>query len=33
MSFKINVYIGLVWLFTISGILGIISTASEKDNF
>ena len=29
MSFKINVYIGLVWLFTISGILGIISTASS----
>jgi len=29
MSFKINVYIGLVWLFTISGILGIISTASN----
>ena len=29
MSFKINVYIGLVWLFTISGILGIISTASD----
>lgn len=29
MSFKINVYIGLVWLFTISGILGVISTASN----
>ena len=29
MSFKINVYIGLVWLFAISGILGIISTASR----
>jgi len=29
MSFKIKVYIGLVWLFTISGILGIISTASS----
>jgi len=29
MSFKINVYIGLVWLFAISGILGIISTASN----
>ena len=29
MSFKINVYIGLVWLFTISGILGIISTANR----
>ena len=30
MSFKIKVYIGLVWLFTISGILGIISTASSR---
>tara|TARA_B100000963_G_scaffold361459_1_gene396996 strand:+ start:1301 stop:1924 length:624 start_codon:yes stop_codon:yes gene_type:complete len=29
MSFKIKVYIGLVWLLTISGILGIISTASN----
>ena len=28
-SFKINVYIGIVWLFTISGILGVISTASN----
>lgn len=30
MSFKIKVYIGLVWLFTISGILGVISTASSR---
>ena len=29
MSFKTYVYIGLVWLFTISGILGIISSASS----
>ena len=29
MSYKIYIYIGLVWLFTISGILGIISTASS----
>ena len=28
MNNKLNVYTGLVWLFTISGILGIISTAS-----
>ncbi len=28
MNLKLNAYIGLVWLFTISGILGIISSAS-----
>ena len=28
MNIKTNVYLGLVWLFTISGILGVISTAS-----
>ena len=29
MNFKITIYSGLIWLFTISGILGIISSASE----
>jgi len=29
MSFKVNVYVGLIWLLTISGVLGIISTASS----